>query len=536
MGIKCEVCDREFKSTITNSHLRKHNMTTAEYAELYGKDALSSMEYKNSRSKSMSGSNNPNFGNKWSDEKKESLSQKNKGKEPWNKGKVITSTESLNAIRDGVKKRETRYNSNELERPTYDRTAEIKDKISNGVKRHAAENPEEISTRAKKAYQTRIKNGGDASPMLGKQHSAETKERISTSSKEWWTERQKELRVERDNRLAEYGYTVVSEDSGRLIMECGKCGNDMKFHAQYSDPCRLTDKLCPTCNPRYVDKSLKQTEIYNYIKGFFPSAILSYPFDGRKEIDIFIPELNVGFEYSGLYWHSQKILEQNGQHKHKDVKKYKLAKEHGIRIYEIFEDEYLHQKNITMSRINNILGLTTRKIYARKCEVVEVSSTEANEFMEVNHLMGGARSNCRLGLKYEGELVSVMTFSKSNVSRKVHEWEINRFASILGINVIGGASRLFKRFQLKEMPKTVISYADTRWSDGNLYSALGFDKVSDGSPNYWYFYGSQAKRIHRYSLRKCKDDNQSLTEYENRLLQGYDRIYDYGSSKWIWNV
>ena len=40
------------------------------------------------------------------------------------------------------------------------------------------------------------------------------------------------------------------------------------------------------------------------------------------------------------------------------------------------------------------------------------------------------------------------------------------------------------------------------------------------------------KRLHRFTLRKNINDDPSLTEWENRVKQGYDRIWDCGSAKY----
>ena len=167
--------------------------------------------------------------------------------------------------------------------------------------------------------------------------------------------------------------------------------------------------------------------------------------------------------------------------------------------------------------------------------VREVSSKEASIFCEQNHLMGKGRSNLRFGLYHNNTLVSLMTFTNNNLSRKLVEvWEINRFASLLDTNIIGGASKLFKYFLKHTSPATVVSYAENRWSTGGLYKQLGFKKISNGVPNYWYLQANIIKRLHRFALRKNKNDDQSLTEAENRRMQGYLRIWDCGSSKWTW--
>lgn len=535
MAVICKVCDQEFKKLITNTHLKKHGMTTTEYANVYGKDSLSCEEYRRGKSEGMKGEKNPNYGNSWSESQKKSASENMAGTTPWNKGKKITDETALRNIREGAKTREGKYASGELERSSYERTDEIKCKISEGVKAYAKENGDEISERATRALATKVKNGHELAFFRGKKHTVETKEVISAKSKERWVGRSKELMEKRLSRLESNGYSVCSIDDTRMHLKCIECGTDFNYHIQYSDECRVDKGLCPSCNPRYVMENTAQWRLYEYIKSVCPDAIPSYrEFDGMREIDVYVPSKNIGFEYNGLYWHSQTVLESNGKSKTKDYDKFLSAKKNGIRMYTVFEDEYVDKEDITLSRISNILGTSEKRIYARKCTVVELTSSQSADFMKKNHIMGNARSNVRLGLMFDGELVSVMTFSKNNLSRKVDGWEINRFASIMGSVVVGGASKMFKHFIRNENPETIVSYADTRWSDGKLYETLGFTKVADTPPNYWYFYGSRPERLHRFTMRKNESDNSELTEYENRLLQGYDRVYDCGSTKWEW--
>jgi hypothetical protein len=252
------------------------------------------------------------------------------------------------------------------------------------------------------------------------------------------------------------------------------------------------------------------------------------------EIDIYIPSISVGFEYSGLYWHSQSSNEAVGRDIKFDNYKRNVAEDAGVTLYTIFEDEWNDKPEIVKSRIKAILNSETNKIYARKCEVVELSSKEANSFLKDNHLQGSGRSNARYGLKYKNKLVSVMTFSNSNLSRRLSGWEINRFCSQVNTVVVGGASRLFSRFVTDHDPETVISYADRRWSNGELYQSLKFEFDSITPPNFWYFKPNDLHRIHRFTLRKKPTDNPEWSTYENRLQNGYLRIWDCGSSKWVW--
>jgi hypothetical protein len=242
----------------------------------------------------------------------------------------------------------------------------------------------------------------------------------------------------------------------------------------------------------------------------------------------------LGIEYNGLYWHSTEVLTYNDKSKIKDFDKYIKLKNDGVQLICIMEDEWINKKEIVISRLNNFFG-TSSKIGARDCEIVELDVTVARKFFGDNHIQGYGNSQIRYGLINNGELLCAMSFSNSNIARKNIDWEIVRFCNKIGTSVTGGAGKLFKHFIQQINPDKVISYADSRWSSGNLYGNLGFSFVRQTVPNYWYFKPNELKRIHRFTLRKRSDEPKDLTEKDLRFSEGYYHIYDYGSSKWVWN-
>jgi hypothetical protein len=129
-----------------------------------------------------------------------------------------------------------------------------------------------------------------------------------------------------------------------------------------------------------------------------------------------------------------------------------------------------------------------------------------------------------------------MTFSKPRKSLGYNKtddnsYELVRFASD---NVIGGADKLLKYFIKKHKPNKIISYADRRWSQGDLYQKLGFDFMGTTKPNYWYTKDYRT-REHRFNYRKdvlvSKGYNSDKTEFEIMNELGYERIWDCGSFK-----
>jgi len=128
-----------------------------------------------------------------------------------------------------------------------------------------------------------------------------------------------------------------------------------------------------------------------------------------------------------------------------------------------------------------------------------------------------------------------MTFGKSRFNKKV-AWELLRFCNKINYLVIGGASRLFKYF-VKKYDDSVISYADKRYSIGNLYKNLGFKLSHESKPNYFYWKHNLVlqSRI-QYQKHKLKDKlenfNLKLTESENMYNNGFRKIFDCGNQIW----
>ena len=103
----------------------------------------------------------------------------------------------------------------------------------------------------------------------------------------------------------------------------------------------------------------------------------------------------------------------------------------------MFETEWLEKQNIVKSVISSKLGKYKTRLYARKCEIIELD--EDKEFLNLYHIQGSCSSSIKLGLKHENELVAVMSFGKSRFNKQYH-WELLRYAS--KDCVIGGAGKL----------------------------------------------------------------------------------------------
>lgn len=330
----------------------------------------------------------------------------------------------------------------------------------------------------------------------------------------------------------------IENKSGAFEQHLLKCHNITKFQyiEQFPEEKKYFALINPALNRQMEDDendfvvSKIETEIKEFIKSLGFEANTDRKILNGKEIDVLIPSLKIAFEIDGLRWHNE-ITKGNNYH----LRKTEQCKDCGISLYHIFEDEWEFKRDIVESRIRNILNCTQNKIFARKCQIKTVDKPIAMRFLDDNHLQGKCGSIINYGLYYNNELVSLMTFGKQrkNMGRNDtgNTYELIRFCNKLNTNVVGGASKLFKHFIKEFNPSSVISYADRRWSNGDLYTKLNFSHVHNSRPNYFYIIGH--KRKNRFGFRKdiLVKEGYDANKSEHQIMfdRGIYRIYDCGT-------
>lgn len=333
-----------------------------------------------------------------------------------------------------------------------------------------------------------------------------------------------------------YEYLSINGAPGndaKLLAGCGVCGKVFKQAVSN----HLQGAGCPRC-ARSVSRA--EIAVSNFVKdlvgvgvGVLSGRGVRLPgAEGLKlEADIVVPSKKVAIEYHGLIWHSERFArDARGAH----ARKRKLALAAGWRLIQIFEDEWLEKPEQVKGRLRAVLGIGIEadKIGGRQCVVRELPWHECKGFLERVHLQGpGLSGAIRLGLfeRCSGRLRAVMVFGKR---RGV--WEMLRYACDGWVP--GGASKLLAEFGRMVGKVEVVSFADLRWSEGDLYKKLGFEKLGETKPGYFYVKGS--KRFNRERFQKHKLGkvlavfDPELSEVENCRRNKFYRLFDCGHAKW----
>jgi hypothetical protein len=281
------------------------------------------------------------------------------------------------------------------------------------------------------------------------------------------------------------------------------------------------------------NKSAGELECRKFIQSLGENCFSSM-FDKTFEIDCYIPSKKIGVEYCGEYWHRY-VPEKNNKYYHRNKLDFSSSK--GIDLMTFFDTEWKNKNSIVTSMISNKLG-HSKRIFARKCNVLMIDKKMATYFMNANHISGASNSSVNLGLFHEDVLVSVLSMIKSRFDPS-YEWEISRFASLLGHSVVGGLSKLFTHFVKTYNPNSVMTYADLRFGRGTSYEKIGFVLLNRTPPNYYYYnkkYGYLESRMkyQKHKLKTMASYSDDKTEYEIMDQEGYLRVYDCGNNKFGW--
>lgn len=328
------------------------------------------------------------------------------------------------------------------------------------------------------------------------------------------------------------------ESKQKILIECNNCHSQQTISFYYNK-----DLYCEICNPRKPKfTSNEEQEIFDFITvelgiqgGIQGDKRLINPY----EIDMLFHAEKIAIEYCGLYWHSEASA---GKTKDYHQNKMKLVNQLGYKLITIFSDEWNYKREIVKSKLANIFKKTSTKHYARKLQVRLVDAESSKEFLDKHHLQGSSSSKINLGLYTNDTLLALMTFSNGraalNTKAKNDEYELVRFVTN-GDSIVGGAGKLLSYFVKNYNPKKIISYADNRWSQGNLYKTLGFIEEEKYAIGYWYV-DDYKQRLHRFNFTKSQlvklGHDPRKTEWEIMRDLGYDRIWDCGHRKYVMEI
>lgn len=330
-----------------------------------------------------------------------------------------------------------------------------------------------------------------------------------------------------------------------------------KYHLQYLNG-------CSKCNP---NTSQYETQIGVFVESlgfkveYNVRNVLPVMYGGISEIDVYVPEKKVGIEFHGLWWHTvdpvielsknrKMTLNQEEQAdclrrlKYKCLDKLERAQEVGVRLVQVFHDEWRDSQEAVKNRLRAVLGVAQR-LYARDLTVVRATTPHQIEavraFITRVHTQKDRPTQIMYMLVDEvGDIKMAATFGKA---ARHAEYELVRVASV-GV-VVGGLSRLLKAFIRDYAPASIMSYCDLRYGTGTGYEAVGFGRVGMTEPDWWWLQHNTARdrtprqatmssRTHLYpQLHEALQANPGQSIQSVAYELGWRKLFGTGSAIYV---
>lgn len=258
---------------------------------------------------------------------------------------------------------------------------------------------------------------------------------------------------------------------------------------------------------------------------------------GGLELDVYIPNLKLAIEYNGVLYHSEKFKSRDYH-----VKKLTACENAGVRLIQIWEDDWRLRRSVVEGMLRTRLGVSTDdRVNARNLTYKTVTCTQASIMLNENHIQGESRGTFYDGLvDSNGELRAVLVTLRTGD----REYVIERYCS--NALVRGGFGKLLKVLERRASAEgggKITTFADREISDGDLYLSTGFvaDKVL--RPDYKYLNPKTNAREHKFNYRKkrFRDDpvlkyDADLTERELAAANGLLRCWDSGKIRFVKTV
>ena len=469
---------------------------------------------------------------------------KQKREETFLKNYGVSNSLKAKEVRDKIKEtNQKRYGGN-----SSACSNEIKEKTKQtNLTKYGKEHYMQTEDFKSKAKKTSIKKYGVEHPS----QSDEVKKRVIKTNQEKYgvnsfletkKAREANLKKVRKNTVEKHNFLLEYTEKGQWICKCTNPNCNRCVEKTYITNASINKdrviggyETCTKLNPIGVLNSGREQELLLYIQNIYNGKIIENDrklLEG-KELDIYLPEKKLAFEFNGVYWHSDTYKEKE-YHYNKSIS----CLNKGVQLIHIWEDDWLNKQDILKNLIRGKLGLHTNKLNARYCTVKEIDSKTAKEFCNTYHIQGYTSSQVKLGLYKDNQLVMVCLFGPvrriSGAGKKDGEWELYRMCSPFNTHVRGGASKLLKHFARLYNPKTIVTFADLSVSNGGVYEKMGFKKEYVVPPTYYW--AINGVRYPRYRFQKSNlvecVEHPELTEDEIMRNRGYVKCWDAGKIKY----
>ena len=341
------------------------------------------------------------------------------------------------------------------------------------------------------------------------------------SREHWLTQKWGKLTLSPNQELPEE-WGPGLEKNFVFVCDCGQT-----TAPSMSDVSRHDDKGTLSCGCINPGKSRFSAayEVFDFVKTIASDAEFSYWFetpDGeRREYDIYVPSKKLAIEYHGLHWHSEKF-----EGRKRDRDKFLLSGKKGVRLIQIYSDEWRCKREIVKAHIEEILaprnGARVRPVF----EMLRTTPSSVRKFLDRHHYLGAAGGCLTILARHpkSKEIIGVWVFMKREAGTVLWHracWDHRYKAWNPHEKALKTAMPILREMGFEK----ILTFSDNRFHTGEMYEKIGFKFEKELKPDYSYTDGKH--RISKYALRV----KSGINEEKNARDLGWYRIWDSGKKR-----
>lgn len=246
-----------------------------------------------------------------------------------------------------------------------------------------------------------------------------------------------------------------------------------------------------------------------------------------KEIDLYIEDKNFGIEFNGVYWHSE---HRKKGHTDSHINKYKNAEEAGVKLVQIWEDDWNENPELILKNLAKQLNSSSNQ---HLLSPIFITSSEAESFLKQNHIQGFASGDFYLGsVDPEGTVQSALVLNKGETDDGT-TMHIQRYSA--KENNVSDLHALLQEAHEVYGTKTFTVTTDNCEGEGNFYKASGFTIEREIPQEYMHIIRGKRVSTSEYPVERFRNDpnlqwKDGMTEKELGELNDWGRIWDAGKT------
>lgn len=272
--------------------------------------------------------------------------------------------------------------------------------------------------------------------------------------------------------------------------------------------------------------SKEEISFYNSLKIMLPKNIKILRNDRTildgKELDVYIPELKLAFEFNGTYFHSDAIQFDPNYHKKKSEK----CESQGIKLIQIFSDEWekkrsqvidLIRKEIEVSHPELTFKDPIHTVYAKSLKAVDLPLPDGRDFFSRYDVRG-----CLQGVsRYVGLVRGSIIYFVIAIREDINRIQIVQHCSARGVFVEGAVEKVVRYL---DKSKELELLLDRRLYTGADWISQGFEIVKETEPNMYVTLNFKEK----FNVTENGYKLSELNEAELHAIHYY-RVFDSGN-------